>query len=86
MICYTALLVYRLIEAKLDDYGTHFTIDNIIDTLKNMGVLNSQDMFYQSTFNGSQVCTALNAVFGLELDKKYYLPKTLNKILKNILK
>ncbi len=86
MICYTALLIYRLVEAKLDDYGTHFTIDNIIETLKNMGVLNSQDMFYQSTFNGSQVCTALNAVFGLELDKKYYLPKTLNKILKNILK
>jgi hypothetical protein len=26
---------------------------------------------------------ALNAVFGLELDKKYYLPKELNKKLKN---
>ncbi len=86
MICYTALLVYRLLEAKLDDHGTHFTIDDIIETLKNMGVLNSQDLYYQSTYNGSQICTALNAIFGLELDKKYYLPKTLNKTIKNILK
>lgn len=86
MICYTALLVYRLLEAKLDDHGTHFTIDDIIETLKNMCVLNSADLYYQSSYNGSQICTALNEIFGLELDKKYYLPKTLNKTIKNILK
>jgi len=85
LICYTALLIYRLLEAKLDDYGTHFTTENIIETLKNMEVLNVQDMYYQSTYNGSQVCTALNAVFGHGLDKKYYQPKELNKKIKNIL-
>lgn len=85
MICYTALLIYRLLEAKLDDYGTHFTIENIIETLKNMEVVNVQDMYYQSTYNGSQVCTALNAVFGLALDKMYYQPKELNKKIKKIL-
>jgi transposase len=85
MICYTALLIYRLLEAKLDDYGTHFTTENIIETLKNMEVLNVQDMYYQSTYNGSQVCTALNAVFDLGLDKKYYQPKELNKKIKKIL-
>ncbi|EHQ92191.1 IS1634 family transposase [Desulfosporosinus youngiae] len=83
MICYTALLIYRLLEAKLDDYGTHFTTDNIIETLKNMEVVNVQDMYYQSTYNGSQACTALNAVFALALDKKFYQPKELNKKLKN---
>jgi transposase len=86
MICYTALLIYRLLEAKLDDYGTHFSVNNIIETLKNMGVLNSQDIYYQSTYNGSQVCTAINAVFGLDLDRKYYLPKVLNKIIRDLLK
>jgi len=85
MVCYTALLIYRLLEAKLDDYGTHFTTENIIETLKNMGVLNAQDLYYQSAYNGSQVCTALNAVFGLGLDKKYYQPKELNKKIKKIL-
>ncbi len=85
MVCYTALLIYRLLEVKLDDYGTHFTTENIIETLKNMEVINVQDMYYQSIYNGSQVCTALNAVFELGLVKKYYQPKELNKKIKNIL-
>ena len=85
MICYTALLIYRLLETKLDAYGTHFTIYNLIETLKNMEVTNTQDMYYQSLYNGSQVLTALNAVFGLGLDKKYYQPKELNKKIKKIL-
>ena len=84
MICYTALLVYRLLEAKLDRYGTHFTIENIIETLNNMEVANIEDMCYMSTYNNSQVCTALNAVFDLGLDKKYYQPKELNKKIKKI--
>ncbi len=86
MICYTALLIYRLLEVKLDRYGTHFTIENIIETLNNMEVTNIEDMCYMSTYNNSQVCTALNAVFGLGLDKKYYQPKELNKKIKKISK
>lgn len=85
LICYTALLIYRLLESKLDDYGTHFTMENIIETLKNMQVVNMHDMYYQSIYNGSQVCTALNAVFDLALDKEHYLPKELNKKIKKIL-
>lgn len=84
MICYTALLIYRLLEAKLDAYGTHFTTENIIETLKNMEVANVQDVYYLSTYNGSQVCTALNGVFDLGLDKKYYQPKELNKKIRKI--
>lgn len=84
MICYTALLIYRLLEAKLDAHGTHFTTENIIETLKNMEVANVHDMYYLSTYNGSQICTALNAIFDLNLDKKYYQPKELNKKIKKI--
>jgi transposase len=82
MTCYTALLIYRLLEAKLDASGTHFTTENIIETLKNMEVVNVQDIYYLSTFNGSQVCNALNSVFDMGLDKKHYLPKELNKKIK----
>ena len=84
MICYTALLIYRLLENKLDQYGTHFTTDNILDTLKNMNVVNTEDMFYTAAYTGSKVCTALNGVFNLGLDKKYYQPKELNKKIKKI--
>jgi len=79
LVCYTALLVYRLLENKLDQYGTHFTTENILETLRNMNVVNMQDTFYSAAYTSSKVCTALNGVFGLGLDKKYYLPKELNK-------
>lgn len=85
MICYTALLLFRLLEKKLDQNGTHFTVDNIVETLKNMEVANIEDMCYMSTYTRSRVCTALNAVFDLGLDKKYYQPKELNRKLKKIL-
>ena len=41
-----------------------------------------EDMCYMSTYENSKVCTALNAVFDLGLDKKYYQPKDLNKKIK----
>ena len=84
MVCYTALLIYRILEKKLDMYGTHFTVENVIETLNNMQVANLEDVCYMSTYDNSQVLTSLNAIFNLELDKKYYQPKDLNKKIKKI--
>ena len=84
MICYTALLIYRLLENKLEQYGTPFTTDNILDTLQNMNVVNIKDSLFAATYKASQVCTSLNGLFDLGLDKKYYQPKELNKKLKKI--
>lgn len=84
LVCYTALLIYRLLENKLDQWGTHFTTEQILDTLKNMNVLNIDDLFYRSTYSSSAVGTALNGLFDLGLDRKYYRPKELNKKIKKI--
>ena len=84
MVCYTALLIYRILEKKLDMYGTHFTVENVIETLNNMQVANLEDVCYMSTYDNSQVLTSLNAIFNLELDKKYYQTKDLNKKIKKI--
>jgi transposase len=84
LICYTALLIYRLLENKLDQYGEHFTTENILQTLQNMNVLNVKDLFYAAAWKASRVCTSINGVFGLGLDKKYYQPKELNKKIKKI--
>ncbi len=86
MICYTALLIYRLMEKKLDLQGTHYTADTLIETMKSMDVANIEDMCYMSTYTSSEACTALNAITGLGLDKKYYQPKELHKKIKKILK
>jgi transposase len=86
MVCYTALLVYRLLEAKLDDAGTHFTTCQIVQTLRNMNVANAHDLYYIATYDGSQVCTAIGDLFSLGLDRRYYQPKDLNRKIKTILK
>lgn len=86
MICYTALLIYRLLEKKLDMHGRHFTVDNVIETLNSMDIANIEDMCYMSTYTSSEICTVLNAVTGLGLDKKYYQPKELNKKIKKFFK
>ena len=84
MICYTALLIYRILEKKLDENKTHFTVCNVIDTLKNMNVVNIEDMFYASEYSMSETLAALDNITGLGLDKKYYQPKELNKKLRSI--
>ena len=86
MICYTALLIYRLLERKLNDSGEHLTIENIIETLQNMNVANVQDMYYMATYTGSKALTAINGIIPLDLDRKNYLPKELNKKIRKISK
>lgn len=81
MICYTALLIFRLLEVKLriSDKNTHVTARNIIETLNNMKVANISDLVYSSQYTGSQTLSLLEGAFGLGLNMKQYLPKDLNK-------
>lgn len=86
LICYTALLIYRLMECKLDDNLTHVTTSNLIKTLRNMNVVNMDDMYYKSIYSGSQALDALERCFELRLNRKYYRPSDLNKIVKKFSK
>ena len=79
MICYTALLIYRLLEKLLKNKKYFFTINQILDTLKVMNITNRDNLYYEATYTSSTVLTALNEVFNLELDRKNYLPTTLTK-------
>ena len=91
LLCYTALLIFRLLQKKLDIYGQtlkpgpkHFTADQVIETLRNMEVANVNDLYYMATYKGSDVLDALNAVFDLKLDRKNYAPKELNRKIKKL--
>lgn len=86
LVCYTALLIYRLMECKLDDNLTHVTTSNLIKTLRNMNVVNMDDMYYKSIYSGSQALDALERCFELQLNRKYYRPSDLNKIVKKFSK
>jgi len=85
MICYTALLVYRLLEARLDDQNTHVTPENLINTLKNMNVTNVHDVEYMALYHGSKALDALVELTSLDLDRLHYKPKELNRKIKKML-
>lgn len=86
LICYTALLVYRLLEKKLDDQGTHITTENLITTLKNMNVVNIKDLEYMALYKGSKTLDALVKLTMLPLDRLHYRPKELNAMIRKFLK
>lgn len=81
LICYTALLIYRLLECSLDDIGRHITTDNLIKTLQNMNVIDD-GMYYRATYKGSKVLDALTHFENLALDRKRYQAKELKKKIK----
>ena len=84
LICYTALLLYRLLETKLDRNGTHFTTAQIITTLKNMNVVDCEGIYYKACYTGSDVLDALEQIHPLQINRKHYQPLTLNKISKKL--
>ena len=81
MICYMALLVYRLLECLLDDQNTHITTE----TLRVMNVANVHDMEYMALYTGSKTLDALELLTSLGIDFAHYRPKDLNKKIKKIL-
>lgn len=86
LICYTALLVYRLMAVKLDEQGTHVTTADLITTLKNMNVVNIHDVEYMALYNGSKALTALTQLTLLPVDRLHYKPQELNRLIKKFLK
>ena len=74
-------------EEKYD--GFYAVATNLDDSAKDILEASTnrykiEDMCYMSTYTSSEVCTALNAVMELGLDKKYYQPKELNKKIKKL--
>lgn len=79
LICYTALLMYKLLQCMLEDHGKHVTTDQLIDTLKNMTVVEINGLFCHAAYSDSQTLQALEELFRLDLNCKDYLPKDLRK-------
>ena len=81
MICYTALLIYRLLEVKLKEKGYNYTINEIISSLKNIEVFEQEGKYF-TTYNYGEILSALNDTFDVDIDSKYFMSKDLNKLIK----
>ena len=84
LICYTALLIYRLIEVQLDDRKKHHTVEEVRTTLKNMNITEEFNVYYKALYTGSRTLTDLVTVLDLPLDHLYYQASDLKRMIKKI--
>lgn len=86
LICYTSLLIYRLLEVSLDKKDNHFTTNQIIDTIKNLQVKPFNSMIIETLYKNSKVLKAIEDLYNLGLSDRYYLSNEFDKKFKNLLK
>lgn len=80
IICYLALLVYRILEKeKLQD---KYTTENIITTLKNMTTNKIDGFGYKQLYQKSDITTDLSKNYDFNLDQKFISMKNMKKIIK----
>ena len=77
--CFLALLIYRILEHKLDE---KYTCSNIIKTLKEMNMREIDGIGYLPTYTRTSLTDALHDTFKFRTDNEI----TLSKDMKNIFK
>ena len=81
IICYLALLVYRILEkSKLQE---KYTTEDIITTLKEMVTNKIDGIGYKQLYKKTDITSALNACYEFDLDKKFISEKNMKKIFKS---
>ena len=77
--CFLALLIYRILEHKLDE---KYTSNDIIKTLKNMNMRELEGIGYIPTYTRNSLTDDLHNSFGFRTDNEI----TISKDMKNIFK
>ena len=79
LTCFLSLLVYRILEKKLDE---SFTCPEIIQTLRKMNVMEYPGEGYIPTYTRTDVTDELHKVFGFRTDTEIVEQKRMKKIIK----
>lgn len=77
MTCFTALVIYRILEKKL---GNKYTCEEIIHTLKNMNMLNYPGDGYVPEYTRTDITDALHDAFGFRTDYQIISQRNMKKI------
>ena len=78
--CFISLMIYRLLEKKLEE---KFTCSEIIATLKNMNFLEVHGEGYIPTYTRTDLTDSLHDIFGFRTDFQIVNNQTMKKILKS---
>lgn len=80
LVCFLSLLIYRLLEKKLED---SFTCSEIIETLRKMNVFEHANEGYIPTYIRTDLTDQLHNIFGFRTDTEIVPIKKMKKILKD---
>ncbi len=83
MICYIALLIYRILEKKL---GEKFTTKDIIETLRNMYMYKEETEGYFPAYVRTDLTDKLHEKSGFRTDYEITTEQKMKKILRNLKK
>lgn len=78
MTCFISLLIYRLLEKKLDN---KYTTSQILDTIRNMTVLEQKGLGFEPEYERTQLTDDLHYIFKFNTDMEIITYKKMKKIL-----
>lgn len=76
--CFTALVIYRILEQKLKE---KYTCEELIDTIRAMDMLIAPGEGYIPTYTRTDITDALHDAFGFRTDYQITSQKNMRKIL-----
>ena len=79
MTCFISLLIYRILEEKLDH---KYTVDEIIKTLRNMSITKVKDVGYIPSYTRTQLTDSLHEYAGFRTDFELMRTKKMQGICK----
>lgn len=80
LTCFLSLLIYRLLEKKIDESATSC---EIIETLREMKMLQCHGEGYIPTYTRTDLTDKLHEVFNFRTDTEIVSTKNIKRILKN---
>ena len=81
LTCFIALLVYRLLEIKLNH---KYTVEQILQTLKDMNLCLIEAYGYIPTYKRTELTDALHSIFGFRTDYEIMKKSKIRNIIKKI--
>ena len=82
LTCYLALLIYRILEQKLND-NHHYSTNQIISSLKDMNLFKLKNIGYTPAFTNNEFYSRICELFDLSLNKEGIRIDKIKKIIKN---
>ena len=76
--CFTALVIYRILEQKIEK---KYTCEELIDTIRSMDMMIAPGEGYIPTYTRTDITDALHGAFGFRTDYQIISQKNMRKIL-----